>query len=207
MCAECLPGYFKTGRATCNACPDQAPWILIAFGIFCVLLALGLIVVVGKRAKPYTGTIGIATQFFQVLAVIGKLDIGWPERVTDTIRIVTAPFTLDISFLASECSVPAISYEAKWIITLLLPVAFGFLFAAILDVYKLVLHWRGKEGRSITSRVINAYCLLISLGYLYLVSTALEIFACTKQRDGAIALVADPSLICYEGWWYRLLPV
>jgi hypothetical protein len=42
---------------------------------------------------------------------------------------------------------------------------------------------------------------------LHLVSTALEIFACTRQRDGAVALVADPSLICYEAWWWRLFPV
>jgi hypothetical protein len=37
-----------------------------------------------------------------------------------------------------------------------------------------------------------------------LVSTALELFACTKQNDGVWTLNADPSLVCFESWWWVL---
>jgi hypothetical protein len=123
--------------------------------------------------------------------MVGRLNVGWPRAVSDTIRIITAPFTLDTSVLASECSVPSVTFESKWLLTLSLPLLFGVIFALVYVVMRLFASRRidaGDRIASLSNRVVNAFLLLLSLGYLTMVSTALELFGCTTQADDKVSL-------------------
>jgi hypothetical protein len=127
----------------------------------------------------------------QVLAMIGRLNVGWPRAVSDSIRIATAPFTLDMSVLASECSVPSVTFESKWLLTLALPLFFGVIFVLVYLVMRIFASRRidaGDRIASLSNRVVNAFLLLLSLGYLTMVSTALELFGCTTQADDKVSL-------------------
>jgi hypothetical protein len=108
MCSQCVDNWFKAG-GECRRCPKGSPAILAGFIFFAFLIALLLIKAAGKSARAYSGTIGIATKFFQVLAVIGKLDVSWPPRVKDAVTTLTTPFSLKFDALAPECSAPAIA--------------------------------------------------------------------------------------------------
>ena len=185
--------------------------IVIAFIIFAFVVALLLIRSVAKKKDPsdsYGGTIGIATKFFQVLAVIGKLDVLWPKSVSSSISVVTTPFSLKFTdTLAPECSIPAIGYEAKWALTMLLPVFFAIVYGLIyLGAFVRARITRNPEhfDDSFTNRVINAYLSLLSLGFLSLASTALEPFGCKQEVDLSWTLVADPSLVCFAPWWNKI---
>ena len=116
--------------------------------------------------------------------MIGKLDVQWPASVSDTITVVTTPFSLKFTdTLAPECSAPAVTYEAKWALTMLLPVFFAIVYGVI--YFGTWLRSRVTKNAelfdaSFTNRTINAYLSLLSLGFLTLASTALEPFGCRQ---------------------------
>lgn len=208
MCAQCKEGYFKSGT-DCVKCPRGATMIFIAFLAFSVLVVV-LLVKFGahQSAKAYSGTIGIATKFFQILAIIGRLQVHWPANVTKTISALTAPFSLRFNDLAPECTAPAIQYETKWAMTMLLPVFFALLFALTY-----VGNWisarvkRRPVPASLINRIINGYLKLVCLGYLTLASTAIEPFACRREKDHKYTLMVDPSKLCFEPWWDAMAPI
>jgi hypothetical protein len=167
-----------------------------------------------KTRKPdpegsYMGAVSIATKFFQILAILGKLDVGWPPSVKNTITALSAPFTLRFQdFLAPECSAPSVTYVTKWVITVLLPVFFLVVFGLVFLGLRLVKRqFRSRvtwTTASISNRIINAYLSLFSLGYLSLTLTAMEPFGCKAETDGSSTFVADPSRECTEPWWYKI---
>jgi hypothetical protein len=59
---------------------------------------------------------------------------------------------------------------------------------------------------SLKNRIVNGYLSLLSLGFLTLATTALEPFGCRLEKDNKWTLVADPSRLCFEGWWKQLVP-
>jgi hypothetical protein len=176
--------------------------------IFAFLIAGLLIKAAGKSARAYTGTISIATKFFQVLAVIGRLNILWPPTVKDTITTITTPFSLKFDALAPECSAPAVAYGTKWGLTMLLPAFFAVVFIILYALAWLRHQYTVGQPlpKSFSNRVINAYLSLLSLGFLTLASTALEPFGCRLDKDHKYTLVADPSKLCFDTWWRALAP-
>jgi hypothetical protein len=207
MCSQCRPRYFRQGDQ-CLRCPNGAPVVLLAFVIFAFIITVLLIRSAGKSMRAYSGTIGIATKFFQVLAVIGRLNVLWPASVKEAITTATTPFTLKMGNLAPECSAPAISYEIKWAMTMLLPlffaVVFGLLYLGALVRAHFVL--KKRLSASLTNRFINGFLSLMSLGFLTLASTAIEPFGCRLEKDGSYSLVADPSKLCFAPWWKVVAP-
>ncbi len=207
MCSQCMQGWFRAG-GECKRCPKGAPGILFAFVLFSVLIVVLLVRFGGRRsAKAYGGTIGIATKFFQVLAVIGRLDVLWPSSVKSTIAALTTPFSLKFDTLGPECSAVSIRYEHKWGFTMLLPVFFAAIFAVVFIGAWVVSKIKKQPiSASLKNRIVNGYLSLLSLGFLTLATTALEPFGCRLEKDDRWTLVADPSRLCFERWWKELVP-
>jgi hypothetical protein len=128
LCSDCEPGFYKNQKV-CRTCPSGAIYFMIGFAVFCVLICALIFRVVGaKGAHRYGGTIAVAVDFFQVLAIVGNLPLDWPPEIARAISIVSAPFFLSLELLASECSVPDVSYPAVWVSTMMIPLFFCFIF-------------------------------------------------------------------------------
>ncbi|KNC52475.1 uncharacterized protein AMSG_08032 [Thecamonas trahens ATCC 50062] len=56
------------------------------------------------------------------------------------------------------------------------------------------------------NQAIHAYVMFVLVAYVFVAHKALEVFACTKQTDGTYFLNAHPSMKCYVGEWWDLLP-
>eukprot|EP00163_Fabomonas_tropica_P026281 TRINITY_DN4759_c0_g1_i1.p1 TRINITY_DN4759_c0_g1~~TRINITY_DN4759_c0_g1_i1.p1 ORF type:complete len:2765 (+),score=608.45 TRINITY_DN4759_c0_g1_i1:633-8927(+) len=319
LCADCQDGFYKL-NGLCEVCPELAVWIIILFVIFASIICAMLVKMVGKNASAYGATVGIATYYFQVLAMLNKMDMQWPYVIRRVIEILTAPFTWNLDILAMECSFP-VTYKSKWLIFLLLPFMFIWVFALFYLLKKIELWYQRRKkllspsffskqretiplnldiyaaresdddfsendaafeaddgGFSIHSsseaddggydidseegpdtvvaeqrqgayvrkvkmtsnrhkyedpialsateteeeaerriednallsfknRLINAYLLLLSLVYLVMVSTALELFDCTVRKDGVATLDVFPALECYQTWWWIFMPI
>eukprot|EP00163_Fabomonas_tropica_P002559 TRINITY_DN1197_c0_g1_i1.p1 TRINITY_DN1197_c0_g1~~TRINITY_DN1197_c0_g1_i1.p1 ORF type:complete len:1223 (+),score=281.85 TRINITY_DN1197_c0_g1_i1:1949-5617(+) len=150
LCGRCLDGYYQTGKH-CEVCPDLAIWILVFFIIFCLMVAALLLKSVGKHATSYGATVGIGTYFFQVLAMLNRLEMNWPPLIRRLISFLTAPFTFDIDILATECSFP-VSFRSKWVVTMLMPFAFCLLFCFLYWAVKIDYELRKMSIRKTAAR-------------------------------------------------------
>jgi hypothetical protein len=220
LCSLCEDRYYPSGFE-CRVCPKSSVFTVVAFFVFVVLVCVMLFRLVGSDASAYGGTIGIATYFFQVLSVLSKVDLKWPVEVQSAMAIVSAPFSLNVDVLASECSVPGMDFPKKWSAMMLIPWLFGFLFGSVWLLSKIALGLRfvyrsirgvsterppTLEGASLGDGLINAFSLLLALTYLTLISTSFQLFDCTLGLDGQASLDAEPSLVCYQRWWWKLFP-
>eukprot|EP00163_Fabomonas_tropica_P011773 TRINITY_DN2265_c0_g1_i1.p1 TRINITY_DN2265_c0_g1~~TRINITY_DN2265_c0_g1_i1.p1 ORF type:complete len:2128 (-),score=551.89 TRINITY_DN2265_c0_g1_i1:181-6564(-) len=218
LCAQCTPGWYARGNY-CEKCPKAAFWTLIVFGLFVLLLILGLMRAVGKNASAYGGTINIATFFFQVVGIIAKLKLKWPKSVGTTMNLMSSPFSLNLDILASECSIPLVSYQTKWVFKITMPILFLILFSLLYLIQVCIFAATAKKGNlvekekrrkdlnTLKNSLVDGFMLLLALAYLLLITTSFEIFDCTPGKDGASTLDAKPDLNCYENWWWQLMPI
>lgn len=215
LCSVCQDKYFKR-RGECFKCPPAASMTLIGAGIFVVLVCVLLMRMVGPDVSAYGGTINITVYFLQVIGILGKLDLKWPVALATTMTYANV-VNVDIDLLGPECSAPSVSFQQKWLVKMFFPILLLVIFIIIFLMTLIASTLRKEEGQlhhKGTSKVallgdilINVYLLVLALIYLFLVSSTFQLFDCTVRADGIFTLDAQPSLICYDAWWYKLLPI
>ncbi|KAJ6248224.1 insulin-like growth factor binding protein [Anaeramoeba flamelloides] len=62
-----------------------------------------------------------------------------------------------------------------------------------------------EERKSFINNFINAYTVLLSLIYLSLCYSILEVFDCTKQSNGVYTLNSEQHITCYDSSYYKHL--
>jgi hypothetical protein len=190
---------------------------------------------VGRNSLSTGGTFGIAVTFFQIVAFIGKLQLGWPANFLTLVQVITVPFTFELDVLATECAYTS-SYPLKWSLMFFFPVLFLIHFGII---YLVILAYLTLKGTSyarlpgvvgtpaathsaavqqlpagdslateydVRNRSINGYLLFLKLIYLMPTILSFEIWDCTLREDGRWHLDAAPALYCFEDWWRGLAP-
>jgi hypothetical protein len=65
----------------------------------------------------------------------------------------------------------------------------------------------GRELMKIFNRILNSYFAFLSFSFIFIMTTASEVFVCTRQPDGTNTLDASPDIICYQGTWLYMLPL
>eukprot|EP00744_Colponema_vietnamica_P020311 GILI01028846.1.p1 GENE.GILI01028846.1~~GILI01028846.1.p1 ORF type:complete len:666 (-),score=165.07 GILI01028846.1:346-2343(-) len=55
-------------------------------------------------------------------------------------------------------------------------------------------------------RLINCFCLISDLMFIFLMKTSATMFECYPQPDGTLSLMSYPTVRCYSSEWYNLLP-
>lgn len=210
LCSECKHGYFKLGFA-CKKCNRFSKLVLAGFMIFLCLLVILFLKVIGAEAgHGYAGTVSVAMDYFQILGILGNVDFKWPPFLQRFIRYVSSPAFLRPDLLASECSAPSVRWPTKWISVMLLPVFFALAFTAIVLLCVLYNALRGGRKRVEVVRLrdlsMNAFNLVFNLEYMLIVSWVFSFFGCSRLEDGKLTLDADPSMLCSDSWWHRLLP-
>jgi hypothetical protein len=65
----------------------------------------------------------------------------------------------------------------------------------------------GRELMKIFNRIVNSYFAFLSFSFIFIMTTASEVFVCTRQPDGISTLDASPDIICYQGTWLYMLPL
>ena len=116
ICAECEPGWYALEHR-CRPYPDNAVWILIGVAAGALILVVLFFRIVGKRIIAFAGVLRVVTKFFQVVALLSKMNLRWPTSVADAMRYTTALFWLEPDMLASECSLRLFTFEVKWALT------------------------------------------------------------------------------------------
>ena len=64
-----------------------------------------------------------------------------------------------------------------------------------------------RELLKVFNSIINAILSLLSFSFIYIMTTASEVFVCTRQPNGVMTLNASPDIICLEGEWWIMAPI
>jgi hypothetical protein len=73
--------------------------------------------------------------------------------------------------------------------------------------------WFFKQGmtrrqlRYTFNRCVNSFTAFVSFSFIYIFTSASDIFICTVQPNGDSTLNSSPDIFCYKGTWYQMLPV
>ncbi|KAI9137938.1 hypothetical protein BKA69DRAFT_839063 [Paraphysoderma sedebokerense] len=231
-CGECGANYYKLNNQCipCNSIePVFITLIAACFvsGFYLLYLFWGL---AGKAQG--LGIINIACNFIQTTLILRNINMNWPPEIQDILDYFSVfNFNLELSSpecLVQEY----LNFSSKMKMTLLIPIVLlGFLIAAmilrskfvkrVIQIAKAKLFHGLKfseglwirdlqasssmprtDGRASAMEIVALFNSSLSLVYITVASYSLSLFDCTKERDGYFYLDADPSLRCYEEWWY-----
>lgn len=146
--------------------------------------------------------ITIGWDYFQVLALFASIDIEWPTMVFDFFDFLKF-FSFDIDITAPECLTPNLSYENKWALMMLVPVATGLLLVLSYFAIYLSKRLQGIRHKKVLHSHVNMLYAsgIIMMYYLYLPLTEkiVEVFNCTPLGDDGYTYTAWTSPSCSGG--------
>jgi hypothetical protein len=84
------------------------------------------------------------------------------------------------------------------------------IFTTILNlfIWTIVSPSSGRELVKILNRIINGFFAFLSFSFIFIMTTASEVFVCTKQPDGVYTLNSSPDIRCYQDTtWFTMMPL
>ena len=162
-------------------------------------------------SDTYVSVIKIAYSHLQVIALLLSLDVDWHMSVS-LVERVSALLSLSSSDVTSSamCVFDGTREPDGFYLKVLIVFAFPPAAVALLALGWGLLYWR-QPLRQWLGGLREHYfacqltCMvLLFLGHLLLLRTALEVMVCTRTVDaGRSFLVADPRIECFEGMHTR----
>jgi hypothetical protein len=226
-CASCDDGFYRIG-GKCRACPDRTSGLVAFFGVIAVLTVAAMYAT-AKRFLAWP-ILAIIIDYAQVLSLMGRVSIAWPQYVRMTLLAASAS-TFNLELVAPECSHPEATLVARWVSVQVLP----FFAWGVLAVTWLVREVVGPaaaaaaksayasasgrpapparvRGRSAAARAdpyIATGVSVFRFMFVYLARNSLDVFDCaptTPSTDGRTFMGGDVSWPCYEGAHAKLVP-
>ncbi|KAJ3451454.1 insulin-like growth factor binding proteinn-terminal [Anaeramoeba flamelloides] len=127
-CGECLDSFYKLYNR-CEMCTNQTQKLILYLFLFIIFVIL--IIWLAQKGKNYFGAFSILISFFQILAILPKMNI-WPINFTKFLSYLSV-VNFNIELLGLECSIN-LSYIEKWFLIMMLPV---FLLLLLILIYVL----------------------------------------------------------------------
>ena len=184
-CTNCDRGKFFFNEK-CRTCPAWAgnAWVLgVVFGAIVAFLMYRFSGGV-EDMSPFT----IATAFFQVTYIYFTFELSFPDLVLEIMKWVLGFFGFAFADLANPDCIGAGGYRPaeEWFFKSLFPLAFLLPFVVKL----LVLDRWAFFSRE---KTIQTLVLLLTITYIYAISTAMEVWDCRPYNDGKMRLDSSVS--------------
>lgn len=192
-------------------CPSTAYMLIFMYAVV-IAVAVGLMGYARHKGVNLSA-LGIGVDFLQVVSVFTSFGFKWPIQLTKLFDAASAT-SFNEQLMAPECSIGAWGFELKWYIMQSVPLVFilGLVILAVIDKARgcfrpvpsmsTTPHLQKLLGRDKFKSFQDSYCglCILALYFLYLmvVKGALSVFDCSKNKDGAYILDADPSIRCDE---------
>jgi hypothetical protein len=197
-CTDCSENFFRLGLR-CRQCIGEAiRWIIISVGLV-LLVGICWKLTQVKGRLPFLWR--IIFQWIQFLGLYGQLSDKWPSSLRALFNF-TNFFNFELQFFGFSCN-KQWTFTAVWLMKMFLPLLF---FAVSLTCF--VLRFKPRTKGELKSLVFSKTPLILhSLNFFstILISSSFEIFNCVPQTDGTFLMNSDPSHLCYDSGWKKLL--
>ena len=208
LCATCLPGYKRTGRASCKICPEATTnRVLLGVGIVGVIIGAATIVSLsiesaGTEKDNSEAIKKILVNFLQIVSLAALFPMRWPPAIEATFAAMSAVSSPAQHLLSPDCELSWMQaadafYNKQWGFALM-PLGVVLLCSMF---WLLVFLCRQRGKRTVAYYwdrfVLTIVCILFLL-YPTIVSQSLAALACEPVGDETF-LSADLEEPCFIG--------
>jgi hypothetical protein len=188
-CVLCTAGTHYRLDGKCEKCPDNIELVFAMFFVGIILLLFATYILDQKKIN--LAFLIIPVDYFQVLALLSRADIRWPQFLLEILRALQF-FNFNVDIATPECLLAGVfTYEMKY---------YGTLLAAPIFIFFLIVSYawhqcfsrvcmHRKPDKLFASKLVGVFMLLIYCVYLSCTTRALEVFNCSPT---------DPD----DGWEY-----
>ena len=187
-CSICETDHFLLNDK-CHKCPEWAGYSWLIGGFFAALVCW--LIYRYSDGEVDLSTFTIATSFFQVTYIYFTFKLNYPDFVLEVVDWVLGIFSFAFVDLASpECAVGgSMHYAERWWVSATAPLIFMLPFVVKLCTLDRFCGFSRE-------RSIHTLIVLLTITYVYAISTALEAWDCREYEDGKWRLEGDPTLEC-----------
>ncbi len=200
-CAFCLKGEYYRINGVCQKCPDR-PWVILVGFAAAIMIGSSLSYWLNKK-DANIAFITIGVDYFQVLAMLARARVRWPATVMQLYNVLSA-FNFNLELAAPECSVPDISTQQKFLMSIALPVGTLFLLSTHVVCGYLYNRVIRQSGASLAWTHVNSTIAAGTVAfyflYMYITRVSLDVFNCapTDPPDGNLYMAGRTDIICFE---------
>ncbi|KAI9138135.1 hypothetical protein BKA69DRAFT_1093496 [Paraphysoderma sedebokerense] len=217
-CGRCSPGYYRFNDG-CRKCGEQSGAVQLAIicGII-VIIACAFIVVlkISRKKRGATfGLVSILVNFIQTVLLLRQMRLNWPETLLHLFSWLSF-INFNVELASPECLVTEQSFDFsfKMKLSLSIPLVALVIASLVPFVTHVLSHGKLKSRRALEGdskpktlvRLFKAYMSFLNLLFVHVATSSLALFDCTQEADNFSYLDSDPSLRCYESWYYQDLP-
>jgi len=200
-CILCTAGTHYRLDGKCEKCPENMELVFAGFfiGIFFAIIGAYIL----DQKKFNLAFLIIPVDYFQVLALLSRADIRWPNLLLEILRALQF-FNFNLDIATPECLLAGVfTYEMKYYATLLIaPCIIVFLILAFCwhQCYSYCFMMHRKPDKLYASKLVGTFMLLIYCVYLSCTTRALEVFNCSPTTpDDGWEYVGFTDLSCDGG--------
>ena len=161
------------------------------------------------RKVSVPASVGMGVVALQIVGILARSRFEWSESSQNALGLASV-FTFDSGVVAAECTLP--SFHARYAITLLLFASFFVVALVSLGLAKgLAAAGVGFLAPVRSVSIIRAMQSVVAFAapllYIPMAKATLVLFDCSRLPNGNYVLDADPSVKCFDGAWFGLLPL
>jgi hypothetical protein len=197
LCSGCSQGFYEQALFCLECSGGKYEMWFVLGGVVGIAISAALLIqkcVLRGKALPTTAyaPLSIGLNFWQILALFQSIRLDWPPPVRFMFTLVSLS-NMNIEVIRSECTFPMPYLTKLWLVCSG-PTILGTLCIAILAVMAI------KKGRKWWARTsAQVACILFSISFVGVASSALSAFACSENVDGTVMLQKDPEVHCTTG--------
>eukprot|EP00931_Biecheleriopsis_adriatica_P090979 TRINITY_DN6488_c0_g1_i1.p1 TRINITY_DN6488_c0_g1~~TRINITY_DN6488_c0_g1_i1.p1 ORF type:complete len:1425 (+),score=232.44 TRINITY_DN6488_c0_g1_i1:107-4381(+) len=210
LCASCPQGqYLKNG--VCTVCESNLTPLLMIPMLIIGSLGLAVLHVLGnwpmakgkKQVMMAAFFVGMAITVVLTFGVYGTLDAIWGPPLNTFIPSFNV-FRMDLEVFNFSCLIGGKSYVASYVVKLLAyPICLALLVGSA-SVLNAIPQTRKFASFNVPS-FLNSGGFVLSAFFVSVSLMSLEGFRCASNPNGRSTLMADESIICWEGGGHTVI--
>jgi hypothetical protein len=192
-CAKCSPGYYIL-RDTCEQCQPSRTY---ASRFYYVGVCGSIVVLSWLIHDKILVAILSSIMTLQIIAAVGKMASSAMPRVFRSFYSYMQVLNIDFEGLRPGCSnLPNNTSRAMFFGAV---VFVAGMYAAMALGQLVLLCIFKKKRRFFLNRAYASFCLVVHLFYYIATTRSLSVITCFKGVDGKYRMVADESVVCWQG--------
>eukprot|EP00930_Biecheleria_cincta_P001325 TRINITY_DN10245_c0_g1_i1.p1 TRINITY_DN10245_c0_g1~~TRINITY_DN10245_c0_g1_i1.p1 ORF type:complete len:1436 (-),score=255.23 TRINITY_DN10245_c0_g1_i1:62-3883(-) len=203
-CSICPAGKVWSGEI-CSTCAESFRWLILLLGMFVALIFLAAVHVASNWPMVKGDKVVMSAAFFVGMAITVVLTFGiygtltaiWVAPLSDFMSSLSF-IEIDLEYVSFSCIVGTKSYISRYVTRMC-----GFPIAVVWAIAGVCLLHCVPRARGITNLNVAAFTntsgFLMSALFVSVSLMSLEGLRCNSNPNGRFNLMADETIMCWEG--------
>ena len=205
LCQSCAPGYSRSSKSECAACPDSYINALRLSGIaFLALIAIIILVKssIASARQPkalHSIYLKIFMNYLQLVMLTASFNLSWPSFVLKLFSIQENAGAVTEQVFSIDCFINSSSSADVFLNKLLLMAFVPLILLLSAVVFWLIVSLLKRTFRYLKHELVATCVILFFLAHPSIVKVAFSVYSCSEVNPNEFWVSSQMNIRCWQG--------